>query len=175
MNSIIFFFSALGVFNGILLSLYLFIFTKQKTLSKYLLGALILSLSIRIGKSIFLYFDRDVHKLVLQIGLSACLFIGPFLYLYLKSVLDQVKKMPQKWSWSLMALLTAILVVGTIRPYHVDPKFWNDYVVNGIYCVWFIGVCAAGNALVPQLVKSYQSLTKSIRWKSGSWLFMLVM
>jgi len=160
MNSLIFFFSALGVFNGILLSLYLFVFSKQKSLSKYLLGALILALSIRIGKSIILYFDRDVHKLVLQIGLSACLFIGPLLYFYLRSVLDQTKKLPSKWMWSLLSLLAVIVVVGTIRPYHIDPVFWNAYVVNGIYCVWFIGVCAAGLALVPQVIKSYGSKGK---------------
>lgn len=157
MNSIIFFFSVLGVFNGILLCLYLFIFTKKKSLSKYLLGSLILVLSIRIGKSIILYFDRDVHKLVLQIGLSACLFIGPLLYFYLRSVLDQTEKLPSRWKWILLTLFTTIVAVGTIKPYHLDPVFWNTYVVNGIYSVWFVGICCAGIRLVSQVVKSYRS------------------
>jgi len=103
-----------------------------------------------------MYFDRDVHKLVLQIGLSACLFIGPFLYYYLRSVLDQTKKFPERWKWSLVALLTAIIVVGAIKPYHTDPVFWNTYVVNSIYAVWFLGVFASSLVLLPHLFKSYK-------------------
>lgn len=153
MDNLIFFFSVLGVFNGILLSLYLFVFSKEKSLSKYLLGALIIALSIRIGKSIILYFDRDVHKMVLQIGLSACLFIGPFLYYYLRSVLHQTKKLPASWKWTLITLLLVIMVVGSVKPYHNDPVFWNTYVVNSIYAVWFLGVCASGILLIPHLIK----------------------
>jgi len=157
MNNLIFFFSSLGVFNGILLSLYLLLFTKKKSLSKYLLGALIFALSIRIGKSVLLYFDPTLPKIYLQIGLSACLFIGPLLFLYLKAVLGQVKNMPASWKWSLIGLLVIIVGVGSIKPYQTDPVFWNEYVVNHIYSVWFIGVCAAGYILLPQLWRSYTS------------------
>ena len=54
MTGILFFFSALGAFNGFLMCGYLFFFSKEKTLPKYLLGGLILALSIRIGKSVFI-------------------------------------------------------------------------------------------------------------------------
>lgn len=157
MNGLIFFFSSLGVFNGILLSVYLCLFTKQKSLSKYLLGALIFALSIRIGKSILLYFDPALPKIYLQIGLSACLFIGPLLYFYLRAVLGQVKILPNSWKWSLIGLLLAIVIVGSIKPYQTDPLFWNTYVVNSIYCVWFIGVSSAGIVLLPQLLRNYKS------------------
>lgn len=173
MDNVIFFFSVLGVFNGILLSLYLFIFSKEKSLSKYLLGALVMALSVRIGKSIFLYFDRDVHKLVLQIGLSACLFIGPFLYYYLRSVLDQTKTLPSRWKWSLVTLLIAIIAVGSIRPYHNDPVFWNAYVVNSIYIVWFLGVSASGLLLVPHLIKTYKKhhrISSIEKWLSAVYI-----
>ncbi len=156
MNGVIFFFSALGVFNGILLSLYLIIFTKQKSLSKYLLGSLVLALSIRIGKSIILYFDHDVHKLVLQIGLSACLFIGPLLYFYLRSVLEQTQQFPKLWKLVLFGLLLSIIVVGSIRPYHLYPAFWNTYVVQSIYVVWLVGVSASGFLLAPHLTVRYK-------------------
>ncbi len=156
MNGVIFFFGLLGVFNGLLLSLYLFLFAKQKSLSKFLLGALVLALSIRIGKSVLLYFDPDLPKIYKQIGLSACLFIGPFLFYYLKSVLAEVKTMPRNWKWSLIGLLAGIVIVGSIRPYQSYPLFWNTYAVNSIYFVWFIGICAAGFALIPQLLRSYQ-------------------
>jgi len=173
MSNAIFFFSVLGVFNGILLCLYLFFFSKQKSLSQYLLAALILALSVRIGKSIILYFDRDVHKLVLQIGLSACLFIGPFLYYYLRSVLEQTKEMPKKWKASLCGLLAAIIIIGTLRPYHTAPEFWNTYVVHGIYIVWFLGVCASGFVLIPKLNRIYKSegkLSPLEKWLSAIYL-----
>lgn len=169
MNGLLFFLSTLGVFHGIGLSLYLFFFTKHKTLSKYLIGALIFALSIRIGKSVLLYFDRDLPKIYLQIGLSACLFIGPFLYFYLRSVLDKVKVMPKSWKMILLGLLVFIIVIGSIRPYHVDPVFWNEYVVQIIYTIWFFGVLASGYILVPIFRKGISSMkhvTAAEKWLS---------
>lgn len=160
MNGSIFFFSALGVFNGILLSLYLLVFTKQKSLSKNLLGFLVLALSIRIGKSILLYFNPALPKIYLQIGLSACLFIGPLLYCYLIAVIEKIKIFPSKWKLTLGSLLSIILIVGSIKPYHTDPDFWNAYVVHGIYTIWFLSVCAAGILLFTHLIKNYKSSYK---------------
>lgn len=167
MNGLLFFLSTLGVFHGIGLSLYLFFFTKHKTLSKYLMGALILALSIRIGKSVLLYFDRDLPKIYLQIGLSACLFIGPFLYFYLRSVLDEIKVMPKNWKAVLLALFAFIIVIGSIRPYHNDPVFWNEYVIHIIYGVWFIAVLASGYLLLSIFrkgIKSIKSITAAEKW-----------
>lgn len=173
MNGLIFFFSSLGVFNGILLSLYLFFFAKEKSLTKYLLGALILALSMRIGKSILLYFNADLPKIYLQIGLSACLFIGPLLYFYLKAVLSQINKFPKSWKLSLLGLLASIIIVGTIKPYQTYPLFWNTYVVKSIYVVWFIGVSAAGFILGPYVVKSYKfnrKINPQEQWLSAIYL-----
>jgi len=167
MLGLLFFFSALGVFNGLLLSIYLLFFAKQKTLSKYLLGALVLVLSIRIGKSVLLYFDRDLPKIYLQIGLSACLFIGPFLYFYLKTVLDELTKFPKKWKWILGILLIGILLIGAIRPYPNYPVFWNTVVIHFIYGTWLFAVIATGIELVPIAKKGSQdinSLLPSDKW-----------
>lgn len=160
MVGLLFFFSALGAFNGILLSAYLFFANKEKNLSKYLLGALVLALSIRIGKSVLLYFDRGLPKIYLQIGLSACLFIGPFLYLYLKSVLQNITVLPKNWKWGLLGLLAFILVAGTIRPYPIYPDFWNGYLIKIIYGTWFVGVVATGYILLPIFKKSVSKEVK---------------
>lgn len=167
MIGLLFFFSALGAFNGILLSAYLFFANKEKKLSQYLLGALVLALSIRIGKSVLLYFDRDLPKIYLQIGLSACLFIGPFLFFYLQSVTQKIPVLPKKWKWSLLGLISFIIIAGTIRPYHTYPLFWNTYLVKSIYSVWFISVVAAGFVITPLLKKLVQSnvnTTPAERW-----------
>ncbi len=159
MIGLLFFFSALGAFNGILLSGYLFFANKEKNLSKYLLGALVLALSIRIGKSVLLYFNPDLPKIYLQIGLSACLFIGPFLYFYLKSVLQNILQLPKNWKWLLLGLLAFILIAGSIRPYHIYPKFWNGYLIKVIYGTWFAGVVATGYILVSIFKKSLSKTT----------------
>ena len=167
MVGLLFFFSVLGAFNGILLSAYLFFSNKEKQLSKYLLGGLVLALSIRIGKSVLLYFDRDLHKLYLQIGLSACLFIGPFLYYYLKSVIQPVTKFPKQWKWTLLSLLAFILIAGSIRPYHHYPLFWNNVLIYIIYSAWFLGVVGTGYILGPIFKKgisSQEKLTPSDKW-----------
>ncbi len=149
MVGLLFFFSALGVFNGLLLSAYLFFMDKEKKLSKYLLGALVFALSIRIGKSVLLYFDRGLPKIYLQIGLSACIFIGPFLFFYLKSVTQNITKLPKQWKWILLGLLAFIIIAGSIRPYPIYPDFWNTYLVKSIYTVWFLAVIASGYILLP--------------------------
>lgn len=136
MNGLLFFFSALGAFNGILLCIYLFFFTKEKSLSKYLLGGLILALSIRIGKSVLLYFDPNLPKTYLQIGLSACFFIGPFLFFYLKSVIEGHKEMPKLWAGILLAFAIFITAGGIIRPYQTYPDFWNTISIYIIYWQW---------------------------------------
>ncbi len=159
MVGLLFFFSALGAFNGILLSAYLFFANKGKDLSKLLLGALVLALSIRIGKSVLLYFDRGLPKIYLQIGLSACLFIGPLLYFYLKSVLQNITILPKNWKWALLGLLAFILITGTIRPYQVYPNFWNGYLIKVIYGTWFAGVIATGYTLLSIFKKSISKKT----------------
>ena len=51
-DKLLFFFSSLGAFNGLVLSIYFFFFAPKKQLSNFLLGGLLLVLSIRIGKSV---------------------------------------------------------------------------------------------------------------------------
>lgn len=144
-QQILFFLSAIGAFNGILLSIYLFFFTKKKYLPNYFLAALLLALSLRIGKSVLLYFDfnHTLPKVYLQIGLSACFFIGPMLYYFLKSSVAQITKTLKKWNWILLTLLLFILTVGVIFPYQTHPEFWNKYFVRFIYAQWFAYIIAS--------------------------------
>jgi hypothetical protein len=53
---ILFFVGALGVFNGLILSVYFLRFVKKKNPSSFFLGCLLAALSIRIGKSVLVYF-----------------------------------------------------------------------------------------------------------------------
>lgn len=154
-KSIFFFFSALGAFNGLLLSGYFFFFAKRKTVAHYFLGALLLVLSLRVGKSVLFYFDRDLPKIYLQIGLSACFFIGPTLYFFLKSGLNSVKSLPRNWGIHLLVLLLLITFGGIALPYQQYPWVWNRVYVPIIYTEWAIYVIASGILMKEVLKKVF--------------------
>ena len=137
-KELLFSFSTLGAFNGLVLSLYFFFFTRKKYLVNYFLGALLFALSVRIGKSAFLYFDGALPKIYLQIGLSACFFIGPFLYFFVKSAVKSIEKIPRSWTICLVSLFVFITVTGAIFPYADYPKLWNAYINRIIYLEWFV-------------------------------------
>lgn len=143
-QQLLFFFSALGAFNGLLLGVYLLFVKKQKDLSHLFLGLLLLMLSIRIGKSVFIYFDRDLPKIYLQIGLSACLLIGPALYYYIRSLEIPNKSDLQSWKY-VFGILTGIIVIGGyFISYAEFPYLWNHYIVQLIYIVWALFIIWAG-------------------------------
>lgn len=143
-KEIFFFFSALGAFNGLLLSTYFFFFAKKREVPHYFLGALLLALSLRVGKSVLFYFDHDLPKIYLQIGLSACFFIGPALYFFLKASLNPVKSIPRPWGIQLLVLFLAITLGGIVFSYQQHPWVWNQVYVKIIYSEWALYVVAAG-------------------------------
>jgi AraC-like DNA-binding protein len=155
-SKILFFFSALGAFNGLLLSAYFIFFTPKKYLSNYLLGALLLVLSIRIGKSVVYYFDNSLPRIYLQIGLSTCFLIGPFLYFFIKSETAQIRKMPKSWLIMIALWLVIIVVVGIIYPYQKFPQTWWHYIIYTIYAQWAIHIAFSGFLLIDILKKAFQ-------------------
>ena len=137
-RELLFFFSALGAFNGLLLSLYFIFFVKPKTLSNKFLGIFILMLSIRVGKSVFFYFNRELSEHFLQFGLTACYFIGPFLYFYIKSVEESKERVKKEWKFHIGILLPVILITGFLYPFKSNLDLWRPYIIRSIYFVWFV-------------------------------------
>ena len=159
-KELLFAFSTLGAFNGLVLSLYFFFFTRKKYLVNYFLGALLFVLSVRIGKSAFLYFDGKLPKIYLQIGLSACFFIGPFLYFFVNSAVKSIGKIPRSWAYGLVFLFAVTVVTGILFPYSGYPALWNNYFVRIIYIEWFVflllSLFAAKDILKKLFVSSYK-------------------
>jgi AraC-like DNA-binding protein len=135
-QQILFFFSALGAFNGFLISCYLLFFKKPKSPASYFLGLLLLALSIRITKAIFSYFYPAIPRIYLQIGLSGCFLIGPSLYYFTKAALENIQKTPVKWKYIYSAWIAGIVILGVIVPYESHPWDWNHYIVHIIYAQW---------------------------------------
>ncbi len=166
-NPILFFLCALGVFNGFLVSLYFLFFTKQKRLQNNLFGLLVLMLSIRIGKSVYVLFSEERNLLYMQIGLSACFFIGISLYFYLKASVENRKVIPHSWKIHFTILAIIIIVVGIIKPYETSKTFWNSYFVRFIYMTWGVYILVSGFVLkniFRKLVAKKEECTTSELW-----------
>lgn len=166
-KEILFFFGALGAFNGFILSAYFFFFTRKKYLSNLFLGALLLALSIRVAITVFVYFNPDLHKTYLQIGLSACLLIGPFLYYFLKSGIHSVTVIPQIWKYHLAIWFVVILSIGFLFPYENYPVLWNDYFVALIFLQWFNYLFLSGfesRLLLQKVIQNYENTSPAEKW-----------
>lgn len=166
-KELLFFFSALGSFNGIILGVYFFFFTKKKYLTNYFLGALLFALSIRIGKSVFVYFDPSLPKMYLQFGLTACFFIGPCLYYFLKSAVKEVNVMPKSWKITLLFWGMLIVTVGILYPYEDYPKLWGRSIINVIYLQWLVYIAFSGytiRVILKKIIDPKQKTTPSEMW-----------
>lgn len=154
--AILFLLASLGVVNGFLLSGYLFAKSDRGS-DKWYLGLLLFTLCIRIGKSILVYFDPDVHKTILQIGLTACAFIGPLYLLYSAAHLDQRKV--AKWvKRTLPPLALGLVVVGVAYPYVSRPDLWNGPIIVSIYSVWVAGL------LIGLWIARKRLMTTAVGW-----------
>lgn len=134
-TQVIFFLAYLGVFNGLVLSAY-YLVKRNRQVSDIYFSLLILTLCARIGKSVFLYFNRDADKLILQIGLSFCVFVGPLLYFYVQSVLKKENTFKRSNQLQLAVWAIFILTIGIIYPYRTHPQPWNPNIVKVIYLIW---------------------------------------
>lgn len=135
--NLLFLLASIGVLNGFVVSMYM-LFKRERSCSELYFGGLLFALSIRIGKSILYFFNRETDLLVLQIGLSFCVFIGPLFYLFLAHKLEAERKNQRFELWLLMCLAVAIVAIGLIYPYRVNPQTWNGVIIYFIYGTWLL-------------------------------------
>lgn len=162
-NQFLFFFSALGAFNGILLSIYFAVNANKKIFTNYYLSLLLLVLSIRIIKSVFFYFNPQLANIFIQIGLSACILIGPFLYLYLKFYSENTK---QNWQIHVIPYVVVLSIVGYFYPYVEHRPVWSHWIVSAICAQWLIYMIFSVKSLQPifHKLKTKENLLKIDIW-----------
>ncbi len=152
-------FSGLGALNGLFLSFYFFT-AKPKTLSNKFLAAMLLMISIRILKSVLYYFNEDIAETILQIGLSACFFIGPLVYLYCVSQVGNIEKQWVKWPLHLIGLFILIAGVGIVYPYQNYPELWGSIFYKAINYIWLLYLLMSAFVLLPMVKKlNYKELS----------------
>lgn len=145
-SQLLFFISALGAVNGIFLACYQFSRTSHR-LTNCLLGALLLAIGFRTAKSTLYYFNPDLAVDILQIGISACLLIGPLSYLYVRSHLADMASGASvtQWRAHLFPAIGAI-GIGLVFPYSRYPHIWH-YSIPAIHVYWMLYLLLAGKAL----------------------------
>ncbi|WP_370897368.1 helix-turn-helix domain-containing protein [Chryseobacterium gossypii] len=137
-QQMLFFFSAVGAFNGFLLGVYLLFVKKIKYIPDFFLGLILLTLSIRVGISVFIYFYPDWPRIIPYFGLAALFYTGPALYYYVKSSFLQEQFILKNCRKS-FGILTLILgAVGFL--YLFFPITWNTYFATFVYTVWSVFV-----------------------------------
>lgn len=156
-DQLIFFFSALGAFNGFLLSFYFALTAKKKRFSNYFLALLMLTLSTRIIKSVFFYFNPGLAGIFIQAGLSACILIGPFLYLYLRWT---IKNIYNKWTLHIFPFLLGMTILGIFFPYVEHRTIWSRWIVKGIYLQWLIYLLMSFSFIKPSFQKLFNKNEK---------------
>ncbi|NQY65903.1 MAG: AraC family transcriptional regulator [Alteromonadaceae bacterium] len=136
-GEILFFLSAIGAFNALLLALYFFI-AKPSSLAKRFLALMLLMISIRILKSVWFFFHPEVTKTFLQVGLSACFLIGPFLYFYCLSATNKMAQVVIPWQTHLSALLLLTIGFNVLYPYQDYLWLWQNRVYSIVNYVWLL-------------------------------------
>ncbi len=142
-RQLLFLFSALGAVNGLFLAVYFFA-QRPRRAADCLLGILLLAVGLRTAKSTLLFFNPDIAIGFRQLGLSACLLIGPLTYLYIRYQVAAMTGQPaaSRWQWHL-GLSFVVIAVGVAFPYSAHPYVW-DRSSYGIHAYWCAYLLAAG-------------------------------
>jgi AraC-like DNA-binding protein len=132
---LLFFFAALGAFNGLALAACLLL-RHPATPAQRWLAALILVISIRTGKSVLFYFYPEVPKLILQVGLTACFLIGVCLVGMVRAWADPAGERTRK-DWVFVAGLLAVAIgLGVAFPYARHADWWGMPVWHMVTYSW---------------------------------------
>ena len=131
----LFFFSALGVFNGLLLVFYQLVLAKPRRTEGLLLGLLGLAFCIRVGISCIYYFQKVLPWTVVQIGLSAHVLIGPLLLAYIVHSWERLEHW-KKGSRRVLLLSSLLAVVlGVLYPFVSHHKVWDFEIRYSLHAI----------------------------------------
>ena len=142
----LFFFGAIGVFNSFLVSLYVLFKKKENQLSNILFGLFLVFLSERAFRSLIYFFSDITPNAYSKFGPITFLFIGPFLLLYVMSVIQPKSKIVSFWKYHIILWVVLAIALHIIYPFRTDPIFYKAYILKAINFQWlaytlFSGLC----------------------------------
>ncbi len=135
-SELLFFFSAIGVFNTFLIAAYLLGKNKPSD-AKFILGLFLIFVSVRTGIAC-IYFFRQVLPSLIQIGLCANLLSGTCLYIYVKTA-DKAVQFRDRLH--LLLALAALIIFGFSVPFAAHFQLWDKtirYIFHGFLTFYLI-------------------------------------
>ena len=168
----LFFFGAVGVFNSFLVGLYFVKYKKPKQLSSLLFGIFLLFLSERAFRSLIYFFSDISPNGYSKFGPITFLFIGPFLLLYVLSVLKPTHKILRHWKLYIAFWAVFAAALHIIFPFRSDPIFYKAYILKAINFQWLIHILISA-VLTFNQIKSIDSKKEKLESKN-IWLFLLL-
>jgi len=160
-QQILFFFSALGVFNGFIISVYLLVFKKPRTKASLFLSILLLALCLKIAKSFIFYFYPALPGIYIQIGVLGSAFAGPSLFYFIKSALGQSPKTMTIPNLTYLFWVLVILIASLIMPYDDIPKVWDNYIGTFVSLQFTVYLLCSAWALRQVLIKFLRNREKT--------------
>lgn len=163
LQQLLFSISVLGAFNGLALSLYLFLQKKDRSPAPYLMGVFLLATSVRVGELVFYEFEPSLPK-NLHVYLSALYLTGPALYYFFRAVREKRATAPSSWkrSWMLQLGLYGALLI--FIPYAIYPLIWQRYIGPAVYLQWLVYLVLTTVLvweLLPVFFRSPRALSKT--------------
>ncbi|MFY0603025.1 MAG: helix-turn-helix transcriptional regulator [Flavobacteriaceae bacterium] len=110
----------------------------------------------------FYYFDTSISNTFIQIGIGACVFIGPFLFFYIKSIIKPKSKISRNWKYHLLLLTPFILYIFIQYPYRDNRYLWAQYFMKFVVLEWLVYLVLSGIVLAPIIRKIFIKAEKII-------------
>ncbi len=139
-TSLLLIISCAGIFQSLFLAIYLFSAKRINKAERILLGLLLISITIRLVKSIGWYFYDIEDALFLNVGFAAHGFIGPILLLYFA---EKLNRLNAPWQKGLILLPPSVLLLAS--PFLSLHSFWYSGGYLGLlyFTILYLGVAAA--------------------------------
>lgn len=156
--------SSLGVIHGLFLSIFLWSYKAGNRVSNQILSLLLIILSFRVGKSIFLEFTPDLDVRFIFIGLGTLMTIGPLFYFYVQSCLDDSFRIKRTQVIHFIPAILGIAFGFWIQESHLEslPKFFFGILFISYY-LHYLTYLIISNSYISKKSKSEANPTV-VRW-----------
>jgi AraC-like DNA-binding protein len=121
---------------------------------------------IRIGKSVFFYFDSGLNENYILIGLLACAAIGPMTLYFVRSQLSGDKTFDPKSLLHLIPMVLLAVYALFFESYNENRALWSGTIVRGIYYYWGVYMLFAVFLVVRESVVRKKAFAED-RWTQG--------
>lgn len=172
-HQLLFFFSAIGVFNALLLCVYLVFGIAQKNTKHYLLTSLLLMFCIRVGVSCIYFFEKNLSPHWIQLGLTANFMVGPLVWSFVQLSLAQQHQLTTKTKIHLWGNLIFIIGFGILYNFQENYQVWDHQIRYLIHCQLTIYLILTAFQLVPVIKKTNNIQPKE--WAALSVFFIVLL